>query len=572
MPENMAIDGYLSRGDDPLRGFHAAIGEYLVARERAHVETGRDAGLDLKPIKKKFTKPDLIRLIKALLARVAYLREHRAELPRWMDWHRYVVELLHALYGARLPFAAADLEDVLRATLALALPVAEPLDCLIGHLDEHPLTPQLSAVLRTLHEKRNDLNATSQQQATLVFQRLHMLCWLDEWDELAPKKCWSEVIRGDWRAMTGERRERWRRFFYHLRGDTISKPSKRWLATAKERLAAVGIADFRERLRVWFQPFREPEPLPLSVGGSYALKCLIWYCSLAEDQACAEVALSLLDAPWRQKARAKLPLIALSVLLERMPAGAAWQPLVRLRAAVGDTGAAQVVRLLQKVERALGRAGASAPPAPFPFPERASPQSFAWMARWLRAASNRTVPACWSEVIRRDYQAMTPAQQERWQALFRGFWPGGGDVEPRPSWKEGSRAGLAAVGVDDFRERALAWLAVLSLPVPATLSREGGIILKNLAWCAALVETPALGDAMRRLPDAPWRDKSDAINALAAVIFALGRLSPEAALETMLRLHHRWGILTDERAERFLAGLAKKLGVKEADLILHAKR
>jgi hypothetical protein len=67
-------------------------------------------------------------------------------------------------------------------------------------------------------------------------QCLHMLLWLDEFEPLDPARCWSECVRRDSRAMTGDHRVKW-------------------------RLAGVGLDDFREQIQVWFSPFRSGDAL-----------------------------------------------------------------------------------------------------------------------------------------------------------------------------------------------------------------------------------------------------------------------------------------------------------------------
>src|SRR5262249_44779755 len=145
------------------------------------------------------------------------------------------------------------------------------------------LTPQLCAAVRARRDRYRDgigqrykpIDVQSQ------LQLLDMLLWHDETDALDPAACWSERVRHDFRAMTGERKTHWRALLRHIRGDAGSKPPKPWMKEAQGRLAAVGADDFQATISAWFTSFREPEPLRLSVVGSHVLKGLLWYCSLA---------------------------------------------------------------------------------------------------------------------------------------------------------------------------------------------------------------------------------------------------------------------------------------------------
>jgi len=76
-------------------------------------------------------------------------------------------------------------------------------------------------------------------------------------EPLDPARCWSECVRRDFRAFSGERRAKWR-----VVAETppreiapVRMPAG-WAREAEPLLAAVGIEDFREQIHVWFAPFR----------------------------------------------------------------------------------------------------------------------------------------------------------------------------------------------------------------------------------------------------------------------------------------------------------------------------
>ena len=84
-------------------------------------------------------------------------------------------------------------------------------------------------------------------------------------------------------------------------------------------------------IRDWFDAFRSPEPLRLSVAGSHVLKGLLWYGALADDVAVNEAALWLLDASWKPKRNVDKAMVALAVLIDTMPTDDAWHALSRLQ-------------------------------------------------------------------------------------------------------------------------------------------------------------------------------------------------------------------------------------------------
>jgi hypothetical protein len=123
---------------------------------------------------------------------------------------------------------------------------------------------------------------------------------VDEWEPLDPARSWSECVRRDFRAFSGERRIKWRALLKHLRGNAPVRMPAGWTRQAEPLLDAVGLDDFREQIHIWFAPFRSGEPLPLSVAGSHVIKGFIWFCAVAKDDDLKECCLWLLDAKWRQ--------------------------------------------------------------------------------------------------------------------------------------------------------------------------------------------------------------------------------------------------------------------------------
>jgi hypothetical protein len=135
-------------------------------------------------------------------------------------------------------------------------------------------------VCRSLRDFQGNLReemSISQASMQSLRQQLHMLLWLDEWVPLDPARCWSECVRHDFRAFSGERRIKWGALLKHLRGNAPVRMPAGWAREAEPLLAAIGLDDFQEQIQIWFAPFRSGEALPLSVAGSHVIRGLICF-------------------------------------------------------------------------------------------------------------------------------------------------------------------------------------------------------------------------------------------------------------------------------------------------------
>jgi len=184
-------------------------------------------------------------------------------------------------------------------------------ECVGEYLKSNDLTPELCRSLRAFQGNLREEMSISQASMQSLRQQLHMLLWLDEWEPLDPARCWSECVRRDFRAFSGERRIKWRALLKHLRGNAPVRMPAGWARQAEPLLDAVGLDDFREQIHIWFAPFRSGEPLPLSVAGSHVIKGFIWFCAVAKDDDLKECCLWLLDAKWRQKRNTEKVMVAL---------------------------------------------------------------------------------------------------------------------------------------------------------------------------------------------------------------------------------------------------------------------
>jgi hypothetical protein len=301
-------DGFLLSPDDTLHAAHLRLSDYLLAEEQRSPGAPFDVAIWRKLPKRLI--PDQVA---AVLLRLTWLDHHDAELENAHLARMRLTTLLRVLYKFKAPYTEADLCRLLDLTVPLLGRIAPdgPVECVVEYLKSQDLTPALCTSLRRFQSSLREEMSTGQAAMQSLRQQLHMLLWLDEWEPLDPARCWSECVRRDFRSFSGERQAKWRSLLKHLRGNAPVRMPAGWARQAEPLLAAVGIEDFREQIHVWFAPFRSGQPLPLSVAGSYVIKCLIWFCAVARDDDLKECCLWLLDAKWKQKRNTEKVMVAL---------------------------------------------------------------------------------------------------------------------------------------------------------------------------------------------------------------------------------------------------------------------
>ena len=348
-------DGFVATAETPDYPAHVLLSDYL--RER---QTAGGVALEraLPRLHKELSKAALVALIRAINARIGWISGHEHELSEPGRWQEFLAQLARNLYAPRLPFEASDLILMLRSHREnRTLWSFGPEELLVAYLDAHDLTPELAAELRRFQSELQGvpggMKYQSQAGYTVAVSHVHMLLWHDESDPLDTARCWSDGVRRDLRAMTGERKAPWKALFRHIKGNAPAKPAKGWLKEAEPRLAAVGREDFRACVRGWLAPFRTAEPQRLSVAGSHILRGLLWYAALARDPELAADALALLDATWKAKRNLDKVMVALVSVLETLPPATAWPSLLRLQQE-WPTSSVQVERFLKKTAAELG--------------------------------------------------------------------------------------------------------------------------------------------------------------------------------------------------------------------------
>jgi len=355
MQVTAGLDGFLATAETPDYRAHVLLAEYLSER---HTAGGAALERALPRLRKELSKAELVALIRAIHARIGWIGGHERELSEPGRWQEFLAQLARNLYAPRLPFEASDLILMLQSHRQnRALWSFGPEELLVAYLETHDLTPELAAELRRFQSELQGVPGGMKYQNQAGYQvalaHVHMLLWHDESDPLDSAHCWSDGVRRDLRAMTGERKARWKALFRHIKGNAPAKPAKSWLKEAQQRLDAIGREDFRACLRAWLAAFRGGEPQRLSVAGSHILRGLLWYAALARDPELAADALALLDATWKAKRNLDKVMVALVSVLETLPPATAWPSLLRLQQE-WPTSSVQVERFLKKTAAELG--------------------------------------------------------------------------------------------------------------------------------------------------------------------------------------------------------------------------
>jgi hypothetical protein len=304
-------DGFPIAPGHALLAAHIALSEFLLAEDARELARTPPDDKAWKKRPKRF----LIDTLQAILQRLNWLNAHDRELEKGHVTRLQLVRLLRVLYTVKLPCTEPDLRALLDLTAPLLETIAPygPGEYVVEYLRRDDLTPALCTSLRGFKSSLRIEGSTGQAAMQSLLQTLHMLLWLDEWEPLDPARCWSESVRRDFRAMTGERRKRWRRLLKHLRGNAPRRIPDGWAREAAPLLADVGLEEFHAQFTTWWAPFRSDQPLPLSVAGSHVIKGLLWYASLTRDDEIRETALWLLDVKWKQKRHSEKSMIALEV-------------------------------------------------------------------------------------------------------------------------------------------------------------------------------------------------------------------------------------------------------------------
>ncbi len=288
-------DGYLLDAASALAEGHHALNQYLVRVEEAGWKTALG---EVNRIKDKQRK---LLIWKALLERMRWLGDSGSQ-SACLSPLRGLAERIEKW---TLAPSETDLIEILVATAEVAgfLAPYPPMPHVFAYIDAKGLTPELAAAIRTFRERVYDhCLVVSQTSLQLFRSRLDMLAWRDEWTPLDPKRCWSEQIRADFRALQGAERENWRRLLYCIHGDEGSRPAAKWTAQTSAAIERIGPEAFRARLAAWLDPLRKDVPQRLSREGSFLLRSFVWLAQASQDSRLRAKVAEIAEVPFKPKA------------------------------------------------------------------------------------------------------------------------------------------------------------------------------------------------------------------------------------------------------------------------------
>src|SRR5579864_1595922 len=227
MQVTMGPDGFLATEDVADYAAQVILSDYL--RERQ--ETGGAALERILPrLRKELGKRELVSLIRAIHARIAWIVSEERSLSEPRRWQEFLAQLARNLYAPNLPFEEADLIRILEGHRRYSMLWSFGPEELVGaFLAMRDLSPALANELRRFQAelKGGSGQGKYQNQASYqsAAQQVHMMLWHDEGDALDPARCWSDLVRGDLRAMPGPRKAAWKTLFRHIKGNAPAKPS-----------------------------------------------------------------------------------------------------------------------------------------------------------------------------------------------------------------------------------------------------------------------------------------------------------------------------------------------------------
>jgi hypothetical protein len=192
----------------------------------------------------------------------------------------------------------------------------------------------------------------------------------------------------------------------------------------------------------------------------------------------------------------------------------------------------------------------------------------------------------WADAALADVGALPQETQAAWKRLFAQAQDSE-NARPTSAWRKESKACIAAVGEEPFREHVVRWFTAVTAPPMQTLRHEyngrvyethqsGGSdrnisLLKGLAWmCADRTETE-VARALARLTEVclkklpgigPW-----AVRAATAAIWSLTEMEGAEAIGQLGRLKTKVTFRTAlNQIEKGLESAAQRAGVTKADL------
>ncbi len=207
-----------------------------------------------------------------------------------------------------LPLTGADLLFVVRRTADLdmistwSVPYLEAMISFIErYLAKNPPSEDLSQELLRLQKA---LTWTANAAENKLVMKISRLIKGPDLIPLQPGEAWSDQALADIHGMPAEQRETWIDLLAHCQNSGSSKPSQKWITTAKALVEKMGQDDVMKKMLAWFPLVEKPRTQPVEprYQGSLdpnwliidlhadIIRGLVWVCGLFES---SDVARSL---------------------------------------------------------------------------------------------------------------------------------------------------------------------------------------------------------------------------------------------------------------------------------------
>ena len=324
--------------NDPLKHAHEQINFWMVEMEEAVSKRPyHPLALDAKDLKKKFGSGQVADLLQAAVVRAQFRND------------QMIYRILLAL--AAIPISLAD--EPLNALLEASIGRAQctwPREAVCDRIqDEFHRRSLNEETWGRLHELHAGMAGDSSIEGQTLRRRLAVLLWHDPYDALDPKKCWSETIRRDLRAMPEDHRKQWNVVFAAIPVSDNTEPPNKWKKAAEFHVIEIGSGPFRKQLLEWLAPFGRPEPVRLSMVGSHIVKALLWYARMLRDPEVDSAVLALLHTQWRNKDFVFRPLTVLAGNIALLPPEEAWPMLLHIQGTLGAKASARLEKIVKQV-------------------------------------------------------------------------------------------------------------------------------------------------------------------------------------------------------------------------------
>jgi hypothetical protein len=331
-------DGFVTHSNDPLRHAHEQINFWMVEMEEAASKSPHHPlYLDAKDLKKRFGSAQLGELLQAAVIRAQWRND------------QIIYRILLALAAIPIPLSDEQLNPLVEASIGRAQ-CTWPREAVVERIEnEFHRRPLNAEAWSMLHELHSGMAGDSSIEGQTLRRKLAVLLWHDPYEALDPKKCWSEGIRRDLRAMPEDHRKLWNSVFAAIPVSDNTEPPNKWKRAADSHIAEVGAGPFRQQLLEWLAKFLEREPVRLSMVGSHILKALLWYCRILRDPEVDSAAFALLHTKWRNKDFVFRPLTVLAGNIAMLPVEQAWPLLLHILGVLGDKASARLEKIVKQV-------------------------------------------------------------------------------------------------------------------------------------------------------------------------------------------------------------------------------